>query len=98
MDKSGANTDIMNSNPEVASTWKGRILMKVEAKKTERPVCKSQEIDEESGGLDEAEPYLEDRDYEVIAEVGQGIALPSEAKYKVMIKIGEHELLTSDPI
>ena len=98
LDKSGANTELMNSNPEVASTWKGRILMKVEAKKTERPVCKSQEIDEESGGLDEAEPYLEDRDFEVIAEVGQGIALPSEAKYKVMIKIGEYELLTSDPI
>lgn len=98
VDKSGANTDLMNSNPEVASTWKGRILMKVEAEKTERPVCKSQEIDEESASLKEAEPYLDDREFDVIAEVGQGIALPSEAKYKVMIKIGEHELLTSDPI
>jgi hypothetical protein len=25
----------------------------------------------------------------VIAEVGQGLALPSESKYKVMIKIAE---------
>lgn len=24
---SGPNTDMMNANPEVASTWKGRILM-----------------------------------------------------------------------
>lgn len=102
VDKSGENTDLMNSNPEGASTWKGRILMKVEAHKTERPVCKSQEIPEEEGkegtALDEAKPYLEDREYEVIAEVGQGIALPSEAKYRVMIKIGEHELITPEPV
>ncbi len=70
LDKSGENTELMNSNPEGASTWKGRILMKVEAHKTERPVCKSQEIDEEGTALDEAEPYLQEREYEVIAEVG----------------------------
>jgi hypothetical protein len=44
LDKSGANTDLMNSNPEAASTWKGRILMKVEAFKTEKPVCKCSDI------------------------------------------------------
>lgn len=98
MDKMGANTDLMNSNPEVASTWKGRILMKVESKKTERPVCKSQEIDEESTDLDDADPYIQDREFEVIAEVGQGIALPTEGKYRVMIKIGEHPLETPEPI
>jgi hypothetical protein len=27
LDKSGENTDKMNANPELASTWKGRILM-----------------------------------------------------------------------
>lgn len=25
--KSGANTNLMNENPEMASTWKGRLLM-----------------------------------------------------------------------
>lgn len=60
LDKSGANTELMNSNPEVASTWKGRILMKVEAQKTDRPVCKSQEInvEEDEKALVEAEPYI----------------------------------------
>jgi hypothetical protein len=29
----------MNSNPDVASVWKGRVLMQVTAKKTEKPVC-----------------------------------------------------------
>lgn len=41
---------------------------------------------------------MQDREFEVIAEVGQGIALPSESKYKVMIKIGEHELITPEPV
>ena len=35
----GDNTKLMNENPEVASTWKGRILMQVTAEKTEKPTC-----------------------------------------------------------
>lgn len=27
LDVSGENTNIMNANPDIASTWKGRILM-----------------------------------------------------------------------
>jgi hypothetical protein len=63
-------------------------------------VCKSQEInvEEDEKALVEAEPYIQNRDFEIIAEVGQGIALPSESKYRVMIKIAEHELLTPDPV
>lgn len=38
--KSGENTDRMNNNPELASTWKGRILMQVVAEKTEKPNIK----------------------------------------------------------
>lgn len=38
--KSGDNTDKMNNNPELASTWKGRILMQVVAEKTEKPIVK----------------------------------------------------------
>ena len=36
---SGENTNMMNSNPEVASNWKGRILMQVTAEQTEKPTC-----------------------------------------------------------
>jgi len=35
---SGKNRENMNENPEIASFWKGRILMQVEAVKTEKPV------------------------------------------------------------
>ena len=45
--KSGENTDLMNTNPEVASTWKGRILMQVIAEKTEKPVCIKKPLSEE---------------------------------------------------
>jgi len=38
---SGQNVDLMNSNPEIASTWKGRILMKATSGETEKPECKS---------------------------------------------------------
>lgn len=30
----------MNENPELASNWKGRILMQIECEETEKPVAK----------------------------------------------------------
>jgi len=45
LDKSGANTDLMNSNPDVASTWKGRILMQVTAEESEKPIIKVADLD-----------------------------------------------------
>jgi hypothetical protein len=37
---SGKTTVLMNNNPELASTWKGRILMQVNVEKTEKPIIK----------------------------------------------------------
>lgn len=93
--KSGANTDLMNSNPEGASTWKGRILMQVTAEKTEKPVCIRKPLVE--ADMTAAKKYMEPIEYEIIAEVGQGLALPEASKYKVMIKIAELELTTDSP-
>jgi hypothetical protein len=65
---SGNNSDMMNSNPEVASTWKGRVLMQVTSMKTEKPQCKQLKLDKkEVEGLGK---LLEYREFEVIAEVG----------------------------
>jgi hypothetical protein len=44
---SGTNSDMMNSNPEVASTWKGRVLMQVTSLKTDKPQCKQVKISKE---------------------------------------------------
>jgi hypothetical protein len=68
LDKSGANTDMMNSNPEIASTWKGRILMQVTAEKTEKPVCLKKFLTEDD--IDRAQPFFNQREFEIIAEVG----------------------------
>ena len=40
MGAKGKAADAMNENPEIASLWKGRILMQVVAVKTEKPVLK----------------------------------------------------------
>jgi len=37
----------MNENPEVASNWKGRILMQITTEPTEKPVCKVRQIDDD---------------------------------------------------
>jgi hypothetical protein len=36
---SGTNTDLMNANPEIASNWKGRVLMQIVAESTEKPAA-----------------------------------------------------------
>lgn len=38
MGVSGKNSDLMNANPEIASLWKGRILMQCLAEETEKPL------------------------------------------------------------
>jgi hypothetical protein len=37
----------MNSTPDLASTWKGRILMQVVAEKSEKPLLKVEDIEDE---------------------------------------------------
>jgi hypothetical protein len=37
----------MNSNPDIASTWKGRILMQVTAEKTESPLIKVEDLSDD---------------------------------------------------
>lgn len=43
----GENTDRMNNYPEVASTWKGRILMHVQTFDTKNPEMKVTPLDAE---------------------------------------------------
>ena len=49
--------------------------------------------------IEKAQPYFKHHEFEVIAEVGQGISLPASGeKYRVMIKIGDLEMKTNDPV
>jgi hypothetical protein len=51
----------MNKNPDIASFWKGRVLMQVEAVKTDKPLFLIQDIPPEK--IESARPYLKDNEY-----------------------------------
>ena len=59
----------MNSNPEIGSTWKGRILIKVTAYKTDKPLCTKRllSLNDTKDAVDYCSLIKE---YVVIAEVG----------------------------
>jgi hypothetical protein len=80
----------MNSNPEFASFWKGRVLCQIVAEPTEKPLAKQQKIEEEI--IDGAVDAKAMKEYAVIGEVGQAVALPSKNKYTVKFLFGGHEL------
>jgi len=65
---SGETKKAMNENPDIASTWKGRLLMQVTATKTEAPELGINDIPEDQ--LEGAKKYMEPKEYEFIAEVG----------------------------
>ena len=86
----------MNANPEIASNWKGRVLVQTECYETKKPIAKVEMIDEKR--IDDSREFTKKRPYQIIAEVGQGVALPeSNKKYKVKLIIGGTEFKTDDP-
>lgn len=95
---SGKVCDLMNEQPEMGSAWKGRILMQIEAEDSKHPVRKETVLDETIKQQAIALGLFEQYEYEVIGEIGMGVSLPSNSsKYRVMIKIGDFELLTDSP-
>lgn len=65
LDKSNRAAENMNENPELGSFWKGRILMQVFAVKTDKPVYKVQQIEEEE--CEKARKYLTPRKFRFMA-------------------------------
>jgi hypothetical protein len=96
LDVSGENTNIMNANPDLASTWKGRVLMQVTAEKAEKPEIKLSDLDEAT--IDLSLPYTFKHEYEIIAEIGVGIALPAAHKYNLQIRIADFVIKTEKPV
>ena len=95
---SGVWSDLMNNQPEMGSSWKGRILMQIEAEDSKHPERKQQPLEDTIKQRAITEGFFEDHEFEVIGEIGMGISLPSNStKYKVMIKIGDFELVTEAP-
>lgn len=83
----------MNENPELASNWKGRVLMSIECYETEKPVAKVMFLEDDM--IMKAKEYTLDRKYQIIAEVGQAVALPYNDKFSVKILCGGEVFETS---
>jgi len=81
----GENTNRMNDFPEVASTWKGRILMHIQCYETKNPEMKVAPIEAEFKTQCMKTGAFDQQEYEIIAEFGSGISLPDKKKYKVRI-------------
>lgn len=95
---SGQTCDLMNEHPEMGSEWKGRILMQIESADAKHPEKKETVLEETIKQQAIALGFFEEHEYEIIAEIGMGISLPSNSsQYKVMIKIGDFELTTEYP-
>ena len=68
--------------------------MQITCEKTEEPLDKVVPITDQDI-LDESKIFARDKSYDVIAEIGQAIALPKDnKKYKIKMIIGGKELIT----
>ena len=89
---SGPNTERMNGDGDEASTWKGRLLMRVECRQdVKNPEMKVLKREQELLPAD-LKPY------ELIAEVGAGIGLPAKKKYSVRVQVNEQVVETKKAI
>lgn len=86
----------MNDNPAMASFWKGRILIQVEAVKTEKPLLMVEDIDPEL--IEKARPHLLDKKYQIMVQINSAVSLPQPmTDYEVVVRVGEHEIRTGNP-
>ena len=80
---------MMNLNPDMASEWKGRVLVQCIAEPTDKPIHKMESIDNEI--VMEAAEHTGMKEMHIICEVGFGVALPSNNKYDIKVIVGGHE-------
>ena len=80
--------DQMNDNPEMASHWRGRMLVQVFCAEDDKPKKLCQKLDPKVKEEAQEAGYFNDEEYEMFVEVGQGVALPErDKKYTVKVKI-----------
>ena len=88
----------MNQNPNIATLWKGRILVGVEHEDTENQIAQVTKF-EDPELRKNAEERMKPCKWRFMFEIGSCIVTPEEStKYGVRIKIGEHQFDTDDKI
>ena len=81
----------MNEHPEYASQWKGRVLFHVSVEETDKPVAKTTLIDQDL--VENSKDAADNKEYALICQIGQAVALPSVDKYNIKVTVGGHEIL-----
>ena len=93
-----AAADAMNNNPEIASDWKGRVLLHIQAKENDKPMKTVSQMDPDIKKKAIELKYLEKEDYELMIEIGQGITLPEKDKdYRICVKVMDEEWVCEKP-
>lgn len=75
----------MNDYPEIASTWKGRILMQVTSFETKNPEMKVAPLEAEIKNKLMKQGAFDYQEWECIIEFVTGISLPAAKKYKLRL-------------
>lgn len=95
-DTSGDVADMMNDNPEMASHWRGRMLLQIWCEEDDKPKKGVQKLEPEVKEMAVEMGYFQDEEYEMFVEFGQGISLPEDNhKYNVRLKVQDFMLETS---
>ena len=90
----GKMTDKMNSNPEIASFWKGRILCQVLVEPSEKPKLLVRNIED----TEEAKQRLLNRTFAAQLFIAGAIGLPFDNKeFQVSVRIAEKEWFSGEP-
>lgn len=66
----------MNDNPDIASDWKGKVLMHIHAEENDKPKKAMETADPEIKKRAKELGFLDEEDYELMVEIGQGVTLP----------------------
>jgi hypothetical protein len=86
----------MNDNPEMASHWRGRMLLQIFCEEDDKPKKGVQKLDQEVKDQAVEQGYFNDEEYEMFLEFGQGIALPEvDHKYNLRLKVQDFMLETT---
>lgn len=70
----------MNDIPELASSYRGRMLLKIEAYETKKAVLESKKIEDPKINKFICDTYEAETLYEIRAQIYSGIALPKQYK------------------
>ena len=95
-DTKGDVAEKMNDNPEMASHWRGRMLLEISSEECDKPKKGVEKLDPAVRDAAKEAGYYDDEEYEIWCEFGQGVALPkADEKYQVRLKVQDFKLQTT---